>query len=467
MGELKQFNPGELKIAFVINEAWDLLETGDVDAVYTGNGEAAVFLAAGSNAESYTKMHFGSTGSEGVSYMCRAEFGDIVQMLNQGLRLFKQRAEYKELCDRYPTIDCDMSGTVWANAKTGSHPKVADHPTTRADIVIGTEADWGVHNNIENGELVGFDIELTKAVCKEAGKTCAIVTVPWQSVWPARFPELGWPDNTKTYPGIGTNNAWYHCTCGTRNTIARQQSAAFTDPYTDKTKDYSGFVVKKGSSMAANAAGKKVAILESQAYTVYFRENMGELKQFNPSELVVQDLMYEVWTLLETGDVDAVYTGTGEATVFLAAGSNAESYTKMHFGSTGSEGVSYMCRAEFGDVVQMLNQGLRLFKQRAEYKELCDRYPTIDCDMSGIKPTVMLGALLYSIPSEVLVLSLAVRIVNAHSALLPGFILRYTYTDGGCSAADSLQALGKLQAESNLHALLGPGCSTGCEPTGV
>ena len=182
MGELKQFNPGELVVQDLMYEVWTLLETGDVDAVYTGNGEAAVFLAAGSNAESYTKMHFGSTGSEGVSYMCRAEFGDIVQMLNQGLRLFKQRAEYKELCDRYPTIDCDMSGTVWANAKTGAHPKVADHPTTRADIVIGTEADWGVHNNIENGELVGFDIELTKAVCKAAGKTCAIVTVPWQSV---------------------------------------------------------------------------------------------------------------------------------------------------------------------------------------------------------------------------------------------------------------------------------------------
>ena len=246
---------------------------------------------------------------------------------------------------------------------------------TCADIVIGTEADWGEYNYINNGVLGGFDIELTKAVCKHAGKVCAIVTVPWQSVWPAKFAELGWPkDNPKIYPGIGTNNAWFHCTSGTRNTVGRQQSVAFTDPYTDKTRDYAGFVARKDAGIGPRAAGKRVAILAGQAYTDFFQENSGasRTKKFNPSELRIEGNMRDVWALLKADEVDAVYTGSSEAKVFLEAESHAAIFEESFVGPAGSEGVGYMCRPEFGDVVQALNLGLREFKQTAEYRALCD-----------------------------------------------------------------------------------------------
>ena len=249
-------------------------------------------------------------------------------------------------------------------------------------IMIGTEADWGAYNGIsDKGELVGFDIALTKAVCKHAGKTCAIVTVPWQSVWPSSFPQLGWKDgNPKTYPGIGSDNAWFHCSVGTRNTLRRQQSTAFTDSYTDKTTDYAGFVAKDGSDLKADGTGLRVGILESQAYTDFFRQNSGDGKQFNvpTSSLLVKDTMQEVWALLEAGTIDAVYTGTAEAEDFLKIN---PTYTKYHFAFAGSEGVAYGCRPEFGDVVSALNDGLRTFKKSAEYQALCAKYPTIDCDL--------------------------------------------------------------------------------------
>ena len=188
-------------------------ENGEVDAVYIESVNADQFLQRGSNAKKYKKSHFGRTDSHGIAYMCRPEFGDIVQYLNAGLRKFKKTAEYTALCDRYPSIDCDPNEAQWLDA---------DHPTTRADIVIATEAAWRPFNYIEDGELKGFDIELTKAVCKAAGKICAIVTVPWQSVWPEGYPEFGWDTNPKMYPGIGTNSGWFHCTSGTINTLRRQ-----------------------------------------------------------------------------------------------------------------------------------------------------------------------------------------------------------------------------------------------------
>ena len=240
----------------------------------------------------------------------------------------------------------------------------------------------------------GPHIELTKAVCKHAGKTCAIVTVPWQSIWPAKFENLGWSDNPKTYPGIGTNNAWFHCSSGTRNTTPRQQSAAYTDPYTDKTQDYAGFIARKGALIGARAEGRRVAILEAQGYTVYFRGNIGasRTKKFNPSKLEVLDFIKDVWALLEADDVDAVYTGQSEAKVFLETGSNSELFEKSHFGPAGSEGIAYMCRPEFGDVVQVLNEGLRKFKKTEEYKALCNRYPRIHCDRSALPLLILARA---------------------------------------------------------------------------
>ena len=138
----------------------------------------------------FEKRHFKSIGSEGGGYCCRPEFGDVVEALNDGLRKFKGTDAYWVLCDRYPSIACDVEGTQWSNKNTIGN--IADHPTTRADIVIAKEADWGEYNYIEDGMLKGFDIELTREVCKAAGKTCAIVTVPWQSVWPMQvLPGVG------------------------------------------------------------------------------------------------------------------------------------------------------------------------------------------------------------------------------------------------------------------------------------
>jgi ABC-type amino acid transport substrate-binding protein len=183
-GASKTFDPSNIRGVDVISEAWAMFENGTVDAVYVASSNADSFLQTGSNAELYEKSHFSSIGSRGIAYSCQPEFGDVVQALNDGLRKLKSTAEYTALCDRYPSIACDPNRMKWLNAKTSANPKAADHPAHRADIVIGTEADYDKFNYIDAGELKGFDIELTKAVCKAAGKVCAIITVPWQSVWP-------------------------------------------------------------------------------------------------------------------------------------------------------------------------------------------------------------------------------------------------------------------------------------------
>ena len=88
--------------------------------------------------------------------------------------------------------------------------------------------------------------------------------------------------------------------------------------------------------------------------------------------------------------------------------------------------------------------------------------------------SVVLGALLplsgawAGGPKIVGALPLAVERVNADPALLPGRTLEYVVRDSQCSAAAARQGFGELTSDGNhIDAVLGPGCSSGCELTGI
>ena len=156
----------------------------------------------------------------------------------------------------------------------------------------------------------------TSQVCKAAGKTCALVTAPWQSMFPGAYEAFGWPSNSKTYPGQGYQGRWFHCSTGTRNIIARQQSVAFTHPYTDKSVDKAGFVVKSPGGFPPNAAGKRVGLIEGWATSTYFLSQIGG--RFSQTVSTVQYSQTALWAALTAGDIDAAYVGEGLANSWCA-----------------------------------------------------------------------------------------------------------------------------------------------------
>ena len=61
---------------------------------------------------------------------------------------------------------------------------------------------------------------------------------------------------------------------------------------------------------------------------------------------------------------------------------------------------------------------------------------------------------------------LAVQRVNNDDTLLPGRLMKYSWTDSGCSPAKALKVMKEpLRADSRIVAIIGPGCSFGCEVT--
>jgi ABC-type amino acid transport substrate-binding protein len=253
------------------------------------------------------------------------------------------------------------------------------HPLQDADIVIGMEADWGVYNNIDSGSaLVGFDVEFVGGMCELAGKKCAIVTVPWQSIIAKNYNDLGWDSNPKTYPGVGFNNGWFHCSSGTRNTIPRAQSLSFTHPYTDPTADTAGFLAKTGQAMAADASDIKVGMQSGYAVTAYFLANNGEGKKYNTpaADVTLYDTPTALYAALDAGDIHAVLTGTSDAADKIAEGGYE------FIGDTiddWANGVSFACHAGAGSAVAAMNEALVAYRVSDAYKTLCAAYPTVPC----------------------------------------------------------------------------------------
>ena len=208
------FRPANVTEFGSVAQAVSALRDGAVDAVY-----ADTVLAAGAVGSGYQWVHATSGWSHGVAYGCHPEYGDIVQALNGGLAAFRATPGYAALCSKFPSVACAPAAA--ANDATltltltnspsaspgpgpGPGPRAAPrHPTQRADIVIGMDPNFPPYSELRDGVLVGFDVELTAAVCARAGRVCAVVTVPWLSAWATDHSRFGWPTNVKEYPGEG------------------------------------------------------------------------------------------------------------------------------------------------------------------------------------------------------------------------------------------------------------------------
>ena len=142
--------------------------------------------------------------------------------------------------------------------------------------------------------------------------------MPWHAIWPATYHKLGWDTNSKTYAGEGVLGRWMHCSMGTLNIVARQQSVSFTNPYTDKNKITAGFVTGDGL-FPANATGKTVGLLEGYGEAMYFEANNGDGDEaiFNAMNIKHYRTQTLLWHALVASDIDAAYVQGRIGTQFL------------------------------------------------------------------------------------------------------------------------------------------------------
>ncbi len=124
-------------------------------------------------------------------------------------------------------------------------------------VKIGTEGAYPPFNSIDpNGELVGFDIDIAKALCKAAEFECEFVVQDWDGIIPAL--------QAKKYDAIVASMSI---------TEERKQVVDFTDKYYQTPAK---MIARKGSTFEftdAGLAGKKIGAQRATIHENFLRDN--------------------------------------------------------------------------------------------------------------------------------------------------------------------------------------------------
>ncbi len=166
----------------------------------------------------------------------------------------------------------------------------APAPAPARVYAIGTDAAYApFESQNEKGEIVGFDIDVAKAVAAKAGIEVKFVNTPWEGI----FNALGQGDRDMIASAVTI-------------TEERKQSMDFSDPYFDAQQL---IAVKEGSKVAKFADLKKLKVgvqtgtTGDEAVTKLLGKTSTNIKRFESTPLALKEL--------ESGGVDAVVADNG------------------------------------------------------------------------------------------------------------------------------------------------------------
>ncbi|MNF35428.1 ABC transporter arginine-binding protein 1 precursor [compost metagenome] len=159
-------------------------------------------------------------------------------------------------------------------------------PALAADkLRIGTEGAYPPFNQIDaSGNVVGFDVEIAKALCVKMQAECEIVTSDWDGIIPAL--------NAKKFDFIAASMSI---------TDERKQAVDFTDAYyTNKLQ----FIAPKGAEFKTDEASLKGKVIGAQRATIagtWLEDNLGDVV-----EVKLYDTQENAYLDLASGRVDGV-----------------------------------------------------------------------------------------------------------------------------------------------------------------
>lgn len=127
-------------------------------------------------------------------------------------------------------------------------------------VRIGVEGAYPPFSAVApDGQLVGFDIDIAKALCDEMKVECTLVQQDWDGIIPALL--------AKKYDAIVASMSI---------TEERKQKVDFTNKY---YKTPARFVAKKGSNIEISKAGltgKKVGVQRATTHDSFLTDNFGD-----------------------------------------------------------------------------------------------------------------------------------------------------------------------------------------------
>lgn len=219
------------------------------------------------------------------------------------------------------------------------------------EITFATEPSYPPFEQTnEKGEIVGFDVDIAQAVCKEIQAKCHFKSQSFDSLIPSLIKGRGGFDAAMSAIDI---------------TEARAKQVNFTDAYYNSS---ASFITVKGK-ITDLAQAKKVGVQNGTTYQQYVN---AEAKQYSASSYTsLQDAILD----LKNGRIDIIFGDTDVLREMFAKNPELEFVgervtDKRYF----NNGLGIAVKKSNTALVESLNKGIALIKQNGEYQKIYDKW---------------------------------------------------------------------------------------------
>ena len=255
------------------------------------------------------------------------------------------------LCAGFFLVACGKKEPPPPAAAVAPAP-VASAPAPARVYVVGTDAAYApFESQNEKGEIVGFDIDVVKAIAAKAGIEVKFVNTPWEGI----FNALNQGDRDLLVSAVTI-------------TDERKQTMDFSAPYFDAQQ----LIAVKGTSKVAKfddlkklKVGVQTGTTGDEAVSKLQGKTSANIKRFESTPLALKEL--------EAGGVDAVVADNGVVIHYVNnnAGSKFKtvadaSFTPEQYGLPVKKGNT--------ELLAKLNKGLADIKADGSYDKIYAQY---------------------------------------------------------------------------------------------
>ncbi|MCL6708132.1 ABC transporter substrate-binding protein [Pseudomonas sp. R2.Fl] len=256
-----------------------------------------------------------------------------------------------------------ISTRFFAAASIAALSLFAGSAMAEEKLIIGTEGAYPPFNNLESdGSLVGFDIDIAKALCEEMKVTCEFVTNDWDGIIPAL--------QAKKFDAIIASMSI---------TPERSEMVDFSNKYYNTPP---AIAVPKDSPLTeATAEGLAGKVLGAQGSTTH--SNYAE-KHMAQSELKLYPTADEYKLDIANGRVDAVIDDVVVLSEWVKsdAGSCCKILSTLPIDvEINGPGAGIAVRKGETELVAKFNAAIDAIRANGKYKEINDKY--FDFDVYG------------------------------------------------------------------------------------
>lgn len=240
---------------------------------------------------------------------------------------------------------------------TETAPQSAEQPAKRVVIRFLTDSDFPPFNFYdEEGLLVGFNVDLARAICLELATSCDIKARPWEELF------------------IGLNKGEADAVIAAHKvTAAAAANADFTDRYFQTPGRFAGPKASQDDDISpAGLDGKRIAVARGSAHEAYLKTF------FRDSPLALFENADQAREALAAGKADYVFDD-GISLAFWLNGTLSRQCCEMKGGpylepKFFGDGIAIAVPKGDPEVRRLLNDALKRVRTSGRFEELVQRY---------------------------------------------------------------------------------------------